>query len=74
MLLPRVTVGKGAIVGAGAVATTDVPASAKVAGVPAKVIGWRRNGEAGIILPLFPGMSFEQQDGVVNALHEALHV
>lgn len=40
-ILPGVTVGRGAIVGAGAVVTTDVPEYAKVAGVPAKVLGWR---------------------------------
>jgi len=42
IILPGVTVGKGAIVAAGAVVTKDVLAGTIVAGVPAKVIGERQ--------------------------------
>lgn len=45
VILPGVTVGRGSIVGAGAVVTKDVPALAKVAGIPARVIGWREERE-----------------------------
>lgn len=43
VIMPGITIGNGAIIGAGAVVTKDVPDYAIVAGVPAKVIKYRFN-------------------------------
>lgn len=45
VILPGVTIGKGSIVGAGAVVTKDVPPFAVVAGVPARFLRWREGYE-----------------------------
>jgi maltose O-acetyltransferase len=39
-ILPGVTIGSGAMIAVGSVVARDVPANSKVAGNPAKVIGW----------------------------------
>jgi UDP-2-acetamido-3-amino-2,3-dideoxy-glucuronate N-acetyltransferase len=45
VILPGVTVGKGALVGAGSVVTRDVPDGAVVAGNPAAITGYKNKTE-----------------------------
>jgi acetyltransferase-like isoleucine patch superfamily enzyme len=56
VLLPGITIGRGSIVGAGAVVTRNVPAFAKVAGVPARIIGWRKQ----VDRPASPGAATQE--------------
>lgn len=44
MILPNVTIGRGAVVAAGSVVTRDVPPMTVVAGVPARPVGTRDSG------------------------------
>lgn len=41
VILPGITIGEGAVIGAGTVVTKDVPAYAIVAGAPARIIKYR---------------------------------
>jgi acetyltransferase-like isoleucine patch superfamily enzyme len=51
-ILPGVNIGRGAIVGAGAVVTHDVAPFAIVAGVPAKFLRWREGAPAASAAPV----------------------
>lgn len=45
IILPGIKIGKGAVVASGAIVTKDVPDFAVVAGVPAKIVGTRKDQE-----------------------------
>ena len=42
-ILPGIKIGRGAVIAACSVVTKDVPEKAIVAGIPAKIIGYRNN-------------------------------
>ena len=51
MVLPGVTVGRRAVVAAGAVVTTDVPPGGVVAGVPARLLALPASGDSVVAMP-----------------------
>jgi acetyltransferase-like isoleucine patch superfamily enzyme len=65
-ILANVTIGQNAIIGAGSVVTADVPASAVVAGNPARVLRWVKDGEEIVSAPhraYIPGDGRENPEG-----------
>ncbi len=48
MIMPGVTVGHGAVIGAGSLVSTDIPENAIVYGIPAHVRGYRKIKQNGI--------------------------
>lgn len=72
-----VTIGEWALVAAGAVVTTDVPAHALVAGVPARQVGWvgrsgtrlQKDGSDSWICPT-TGDRFREDDGALTPIED----
>lgn len=59
MILPGVTIGKGAIVGAGTVVAKDIPEMAICVGNPAKIIGYRERIHYDVPICSYVGLDYK---------------
>ena len=72
MIMDGVTIGTGAVVGAGSVVTKDVPPYAIVAGVPAKLIRYRYSAE--IIKILLASKWWETSDSEMRSILKSFSI